>query len=794
MEAFVTESGYDFLYVNDFGFSGSLQEVQMAGLDGLAPNGGSPDRAYELKGWKICQVQRNVTSFGENWTCTTEGTACQASVFTQGGEFSACTRMFSDELDADGDYNVHDGHPWCSTDSAPHAACGPCSCAAGERQTYETVALFDGVDPHTYITCSDCAPGSFKPVGGNGDDVSDECTPCPLGKFSGKMGSTACETCRAGSVSTTLGTSACHPCTPGSFNDRDAGFECQACSAGFTFVSGATSCEACAEGFFSEEAGPACSPCSAGFFGAEVAKSACERCAIGEFAANDAQTVCTSCHLGSIAEQRGLSACLGCEMWHYADNASKTSCAPCATGRFQNESGQSRCHLCSEVLDVGGRNVELWVTMHQVEWKVRLEWTNMVGASDVSMCGCGQGAWLSLSSECAECGEGMICNGMGVVELEAGYFARWDSAGFVWRCFGVDAGRCPGGPPGSCARNRLNTSVACGACERGTRETTGGACEVCSGSDVGWIVGASVLLFFMVSFVYFAVHTDNKAKRRGSAVFLTILCSQMFTVFQMMGIFDLISVSWPQPFATIVSIGSLLNFRLEVVNVGCVVSMTSLARYMLTAFGFVMTGVAVILIHCARVLVTRVQILDSKSALIGGLGATSMGFFISVSSFMFAPFECVRHPNGLQTVRAYPQSICWNSEFDEHRNMVFGAAFMSLFPFAFMALCLWVIFSLPGRINRGDTEFLHTFAFILYRFRPGASWYALVLLIRNLGVAIVLIVPVPVLELFILSTLLLPCLVLCAAFRPWAVYQANALDMATHGGFVLAGRIVHRQH
>ena len=85
---------------------------------------------------------------------------------------------------------------------------------------------------------------------------------------------------------------------------------------------------------------------------------------------------------------------------------------------------------------------------------------------------------------CAECGKGAIYEGMGVVELQAGYFARWDSAGFVQRCFGVDSSRCPGGPPGTCARNRVNTSVACGTCEPGTREMTDGPCEVCSASDV----------------------------------------------------------------------------------------------------------------------------------------------------------------------------------------------------------------------------------------------------------------------------------------------------------------------
>ena len=281
----------------------------------------------------------------------------------------------------------------------------------------------------------------------------------------------------------------------------------------------------------------------------------------------------------------------------------------------------------------------------------------------------------------------------GVVELQVGYFARWDSAGFVWRCFGVDSGRCPGGPPGTCARNRVNTSVACGACEPGTRGTTDGPCEVCSVS--GRLV-ASVRVCPSLHRGLFRLL--RSALRKECLAQETLWCSSPSCAARC----SLSSRCWasstssrfhgPNRSPRLSSIGSLLNFRLEILNVGCVVPVTNLERYMLTAFGFFMVVMVMILVHSMHVPLVRVflgtnsRTLKSKSALIGGLGSIFMGVFISVACSVFAPFDCVQHPNGLQTVRAYQQIICWNSE--EHRDTVIGAAVVRSFPGAFLALCL----------------------------------------------------------------------------------------------------------
>ena len=106
-------------------------------------------------------------------------------------------------------------------------------------------------------------------------------------------------------------------------------------------------------------------------------------------------------------------------------------------------------------------------------------------------CGCAEGAWLDALGHCQECGEGITCKGMGEVVVLPGFFASADRAGFVWRCYGADWARCPGGSPGSCAEGRLNTSTACEECEPYTRMTNDGPCKARCGLLVVNVCGIS---------------------------------------------------------------------------------------------------------------------------------------------------------------------------------------------------------------------------------------------------------------------------------------------------------------
>ena len=248
--------------------------------------------------------------------------------------------------------------------------------------------------------------------------------------------------------------------------------------------------------------------------------------------------------------------------------------------------------------------------------------------------------------------------------------------------------------------------------------------QACTGPDVGLLVGVILLVLGMFWCVYCLVARENEAKKMDSFAFLCVLGSQFVSLFQMLGVLQSLSVAWPEPFASIVELGSLMNFRLEVLNLGCVVSTTPLHLYVANAFGFVVLIICMTVCHHVHIMVfhfaefRRWHFRRFTPSLFGAFGTVFSAVYISVCSAIVQPLQCDLHPNRLSTMRAYRQVICWDLEGDHRRMMIVGAL-ASLAPLAFLSLCTWVVFSLPKRLHQGDTAFLNAFAFLLFRFRPG---------------------------------------------------------------------------
>ena len=221
--------------------------------------------------------------------------------------------------------------------------------------------------------------------------------------------------------------------------------------------------------------------------------------------------------------------------------------------------------------------------MEAVVVEGQVEWREVSGSGDVSQCGCRAGAWVDDQGHCHECGQGIICKGMGVMEVLPGYFASPSRGDFVWQCHGEDWKRCPGGDPGTCAEHRINTSIACDECEPFTRMTNDGPCEQCTGPDIGLLVAVLVVVVAFLWCVYWVSAKENRRERKNVFTLAAIVGSQFVTLFQMVGALASLSVAWPEPFARIVKLGSLVNFRLEVLNLGCVVATRPLQRYTATA-------------------------------------------------------------------------------------------------------------------------------------------------------------------------------------------------------------------
>ena len=228
---------------------------------------------------------------------------------------------------------------------------------------------------------------------------------------------------------------------------------------------------------------------------------------------------------------------------------------------------------------------------------------------------------------------------------------------------------------------------------------------------------------------------------------------------------------------------------MDILNVNCVVSAPALLKYAGTLLLLVSMLMVMLLIHCFCVLCFYGgRFRERRPSLIAAAGTTVMALLISLVSSIVAPLQCELHPNGYSTVQAYDQILCWSGDHgngDKHLHMVVIALFLSGIPVSFIAVCSWVVVQLPGRMRQGDTTFLHAFAFLFFRFKPEAFWYVLVVLFRNLTVALAPVLLDVTTQFFLLLLALGLPIVTCAAVFPWRISTANILDLATNSGFVL---------
>ena len=91
----------------------------------------------------------------------------------------------------------------------------------------------------------------------------------------------------------------------------------------------------------------------------------------------------------------------------------------------------------------------------------------------------------------------------------------------------------------------------------------------------------------------------------------------------------------------------------------------------------------------------------------------------------------------------------------------------------------WVTFSLPKRLHQGDTVFLNTFAFLLFRFGPGAHSFVLVLLLRNFALAVIPAITDLATELFASAAVVMACVLLGVSMSPCVARHADHTSPGT---------------
>jgi len=601
--------------------------------------------------------------------------------------------------------------------------------------------------------------------------------------------------CQPGTRLNALAAEVCVPCDVGEFSTAVDAFECKKCEPGyFAAELGSRRCVACTVGTFAGEAGSStCTLCALGFTSSGAATQ-CQACQVGKYGAADRS--CQQCPAGTSANVTGATECRPCGAGYYSDTGAET-CSPCLPGYFRKEEGgigPGSCSACKRgtFTDQGGSTAcgacPAGLT------------TENIASDSRTACVCAEGSLMPRNgsmeaADCKPCPEGLFCplgsqerflfeedDGEGHAPvLVSGYYSPTEAVS-IFKCR-PDPRRCPGGKLGDCTVGR--TGLQCALCMDGWTATASGECEVCTSTNYLPIVAAMIGALVTLVLAYRWGAAEGKVKQTHSTALVALCGSQFISVVQTLGAFSLMSIPWPEPLKSLLLAMQLLNFNVEVLAVECWVRQSPITLYVLQIMVVFALLSAMIGIHCINVIVFHHGKWSMrKPALINSVGIVVMVFFISIVTTILAPLHCSeQHPNGRSTVGRYPTVVCW--EGGEHTSMIIVAVLVSLLPTCFIIAAVWAIRSYPRQMSLGDTDFLSSWSFLLFRFRTGAHWYALVYLARSTLIALVPVIPSTVAQLVSLCCILLAAFIITIRIQPWRVWLANVLDIGIMAALLL---------
>ena len=449
-------------------------------------------------------------------------------------------------------------------------------------------------------------------------------------------------------------------------------------------------------------AGIDCAPCQIGTYSRSIGGSMIAECVTCPNFSNTtspkgANVAACLCQKGYFVEFEGTTEqqCRHCpdNTWSdYRGARSVGQCKMCPNGKFSNDQTTDGCKDCSvnEVSQGEGKGCVckkgFFVQGRSCAQCPGGMTTDQINSQSIDDCICEEGQYLDGSGSCSPCATGLTCpGGNGPPLQKSGFKATVQSDGTysVFKCY-VDDRHCPPGPTGWCAKGR--EGISCSSCQSMKSEISDGTCEPClPGLDVLPFVVAALSALLVLCVVYRVIDTENRATQSHSSLMLAVAAGMLVTILQQMGVLSTIDVPWVEPLRSLLNLSTIFNLTLDMMNVGCVASINSLHMYTIKA-SMVLVGVALVIpIHAGSVVIKHGgRFREKLPSLICAIGTIFMICLIAIVNAAIAPYECVKHPNGLFTVRRHPEILCY--EGDEHSAML-GVSVLFLFlPAAFVSV------------------------------------------------------------------------------------------------------------
>ena len=410
---------------------------------------------------------------------------------------------------------------------------------------------------------------------------------------------------------------------------------------------------------------------------------------------------------------------------------------------------------------------------------------------------------------CAECPEGLTCNGgPELPEQKAGFWAAISgndvsggstsdsltsvplggsnsfvtsssSLSFsVFRC--RDGFQCPGGPVGSCARGREGR--ACGSCVKGHAPEYDGTCAPCGGRSLWPILLMLLVTLGAIPLILVAGIFVTRARRAALSIFMvSIIFGQVVVCLQALDAIYQLDITWLDPAKAILQ--SLAIFNLDL-DFSCVLPPQDyVLEYVVQLTAYPVVLLATFLIWLAMKRFKPV----SFNAFVNVHGLLVVALLTAMTLTIVRPLQCKNNPNGLFTIASRPDIICWKSQ--EHRTLaVLASAGIIAYPVTILASIMYLTRKYPIWLRSGGgIELMERYRFLFARFRPERYYYGLILCTHNLIVAVIpaALVSLPALQVGIMGIVICLKLIVQILMWPWRLEVANYNDLALSAGLLI---------
>jgi hypothetical protein len=491
----------------------------------------------------------------------------------------------------------------------------------------------------------------------------------------------------------------------------------------------------------------------------------CEFCAFGRHSdsiqtANGPNFICRQCEEGRFQSNIGQTSCSLCDIGSFS-LLGQRRCEPCAKGEYTSITGATQCSMCPDTLTTLDR-----------------------GAQSASECQCSEGKHFRPNGsnlpkpECVICSEGLTCpGGLGLPMQQSGYNAfivddrtrQYE----VYQCAASDW--CPQGLPGTCAKDRFGRS-----------------CTKIDGSGCPWyLVFVFPVVGTIVCYTMYRI-TEHSILGRVTAVFMLVgNIAIAYTAMQTVNIYLLLLDKLPAQLSWMLAIAELFMLKFQYVLPECNVGTTFSARLSLSIY-----PVPVVIGFFVGLFIMTNISEKISSGFVKGFKVDStinvVGMIVQVMYVMqckdaLAYFASRPNPCDKETLVEYSDIILWSDEHVAVGPILIVVYLLIVYVCGTYAFFAWVV--LRSRAKIMETSFRHRYRFILARWRPECIYWGLLMLARNLIIALI---PICIRTeqvfqacafAFILSLHALGE----ARYMPWRAYSNNIIEIVISMLLVLMG-------